>query len=193
MGHTNDISEFWASLFSGRDPITEVPLERWDVDQFYDEDRTAPGKIYVRNGAFIPGVEDFDFSFFGIAEVEARGMDAHQRLLTEVSFESFHNAGHAKEALNGVECGVFFGCCTLSGMTVDAEDIGPFTNIGSAQSGLSGRISHALGLRGRPFATTSSPLLSILILDHRESNYEYFDRNQRVLLESHSQEQIQSA
>jgi len=34
------------------------------------------------------------------------------------------------------------------GITVEYEDIGPFTNIGSGLSGMSGRISHALGLRG---------------------------------------------
>ena len=39
---------------------------------------------------------------------------------------------------------------TLGGITVEYEDIGPFTNIGSGLSGMSGRISHALGLRGGP-------------------------------------------
>lgn len=37
----------------------------------------------------------------------------------------------------------------VAGITVDYEDIGPFTNIGSGLSGMSGRISHALGLRGQ--------------------------------------------
>lgn len=39
--------------------------------------------------------------------------------------------------------------CHVAGITVDYEDIGPFTNIGSGLSGMSGRISHALGLRGQ--------------------------------------------
>jgi len=28
------------------------------VDELYDEDRGVPGKVYVREGGFIPGVEE---------------------------------------------------------------------------------------------------------------------------------------
>jgi acyl transferase domain-containing protein len=165
MEHENDIEAFWKFLCTGQDPICEVPLERWDIDEFYDEDRSAPGKIYVRNGSFIPGVEDFDASFFGIADTEARSLDAHHRLLLEVAYESFHDAGQSKETLSGLECGVFVGCCTLTGITVDEEDIGPFTNIGSGLSGLSGRISHALGLRGACFAIDTACSSTLVALD----------------------------
>ena len=48
---------FWSFLLSGRDPISEIPIERFDVDELYEEDRGAPGKVYVREGGFIPGVE----------------------------------------------------------------------------------------------------------------------------------------
>lgn len=49
---------FWSFLLSGRDPITEIPIERFDVDELYDDDRGVPGKVYVREGGFIPGVEE---------------------------------------------------------------------------------------------------------------------------------------
>jgi acyl transferase domain-containing protein/NADPH:quinone reductase-like Zn-dependent oxidoreductase/acyl carrier protein len=165
MRHTNDISEFWTALCSGNDPVTEVPLERFDINALYDEDRAAPGKVYVRNGAFIPGIEEFDMQFFGIGDVEARGMDTHQRLLLEVAFDSFHGGGFSKETLAGVTCGVFIGCCTLTGITVDPEDIGPFTNIGAGQSGLSGRVSHALGLRGPCFTIDTACSSTLVALD----------------------------
>ena len=90
---TNDVGEWFDFLCTGRDPVTELPLERWDIDQYYDPDRSAIGKIYVRNGAFIPGVNDFDAGMFGIQDVEARAMDPHQRLLLEVCYESLWNAG----------------------------------------------------------------------------------------------------
>ena len=48
---------FWSFLLSGRDPISEIPIERFDVDELYEEDRGAPGKVYAREGGFIPGVE----------------------------------------------------------------------------------------------------------------------------------------
>ena len=53
-----EIPRFWSFLLSGRDPISEIPIERFDVDELYDEDRGVPGKVYVREGGFIPGVEE---------------------------------------------------------------------------------------------------------------------------------------
>jgi len=90
---STDVNEFWDALCSGQDPVTELPLERWDIDQFYDPDRSAPGKVYVRNGAFIPGVNDFDAGFFAIQDMEARQMDPHLRMLLEVCYESLWNGG----------------------------------------------------------------------------------------------------
>merc|ERR1719183_776694 len=80
-GNSNHIDEFHQSLCSGEDPVTELPLDRWDIDEFYDPDRSAIGKVYVRNGAFIQGIQDFDASYFAISDMESYGMDAHQRLL----------------------------------------------------------------------------------------------------------------
>ena len=51
-------SRFWSYLLSGQDPIGEIPIERFDVDELYEEDRSVPGRVYVREGGFIPGVED---------------------------------------------------------------------------------------------------------------------------------------
>ncbi|CAJ1343367.1 unnamed protein product, partial [Effrenium voratum] len=165
MGAHNDVSEFWSYLLSGQDPIGEIPIERFDVDELYEEDRSVPGRVYVREGGFIPGVEEFDASFFGIAEPEARSMDTHQRLQTETAYEAFYNSGFNKESLSNVECGVFMGCCTLTGITVDYEDIGPFTNIGSGLSGMSGRISHALGLRGPCFTIDTACSSTLVAMD----------------------------
>ena len=53
-----EIPRFWSFLLSARDPISEIPIERFDVDELYDEDRGVPGKVYVREGGFIPGVEE---------------------------------------------------------------------------------------------------------------------------------------
>ncbi|CAK9054933.1 unnamed protein product [Durusdinium trenchii] len=165
MSAQNDVSEFWSFLLSGQDPICEIPIERFDVDELFEEDRGVPGKVYVREGGFIPGVEEFDAAFFGIAEPEARSMDTHQRLQTETAYESFYNSGFTKETLANVECGVFMGCCTLTGITVDYEDIGPFTNIGSGLSGMSGRISHALGLRGPCFTIDTACSSTLVAMD----------------------------
>ncbi|CAE7648751.1 pikAII, partial [Symbiodinium sp. KB8] len=166
MAAGNDISDFWAFLCSERDPISRIPIERFDVDEFYDEDRSAPGRVYVRQGGFINDVDLFDAAFFGIAKPEARSMDKHHRLQLEIVFESFYNSGFTKESLVNLECGAFIGCCSLAFARVvhsgEVDDIGPFTNIGSSLSGMAGRVSHALALRG-PCFTVDTACSSTLV------------------------------
>ena len=48
---------------------------------------------------------------------------------------------------------------------MDYEDIGPFTNIGSGLSGMSGRISHALGLRGPCFTIDTACSSTLVAMD----------------------------
>ncbi|MDT5317852.1 MAG: hypothetical protein QOD88_374, partial [Mycobacterium sp.] len=36
-----DADEFWDVLSQGRDAISEVPADRWDVDEFFDPDLDA--------------------------------------------------------------------------------------------------------------------------------------------------------
>jgi Beta-ketoacyl synthase, N-terminal domain len=57
---------FWEALRSGKDAVTEVPADRWDVDRYYDSDPDAPGKMSTRWGAFLPDIDKFDARFFGI-------------------------------------------------------------------------------------------------------------------------------
>ena len=63
--------QFWRLLHDGVDAITEVPLERWDIDAFYDADPDAPGKMYTRWGGFLEGRRSVRPQFFGMAPREA--------------------------------------------------------------------------------------------------------------------------
>ncbi len=40
-----DAESFWEMLREGRDAVSEVPQDRWDVDEFFDADPDARGKI----------------------------------------------------------------------------------------------------------------------------------------------------
>ena len=51
----NDLDEFWRLLVNGENHVKEIPLERWNNDAFYDQDRDAAGKIYVTKAGLIDG------------------------------------------------------------------------------------------------------------------------------------------
>ena len=76
-----DADEFWDVLREGRDAISEVPKDRWDVDEFFDPEPGAPGKIVTRRAGFVDDVTGFDAPFFGMSTREVRLMDPQHRLL----------------------------------------------------------------------------------------------------------------
>ena len=67
---------FWDLLVNGREHITEVGADRWNIDAFFDPDPDAPGKTVARRGGFLPRVDLFDAEFFGISPREACAMDS---------------------------------------------------------------------------------------------------------------------
>ncbi|CAK9102644.1 unnamed protein product [Durusdinium trenchii] len=162
---SNHPGDFWHTLTYGLDTTAELPPERWDMDAFYDSDFDAPGKTYLRLGHFIPGIEQFDGEFFGLSEMEQRGMDPHQWLTLEITYDCMFASGLTKESMNALECGVYVGCATLGGIEPNIPAFGPFTNIGYAYSGLSGRVSHTLSLRGPCFTVDTACSATVVALD----------------------------
>ena len=67
-----DPEGFWEVLAGGVDAIREIPSDRFDVDDYYDPDPEAPGKIYTRYGGFLDKIDGFDPEFFGISPARGR-------------------------------------------------------------------------------------------------------------------------
>jgi acyl transferase domain-containing protein len=161
-GGANDPDAFWELLRDGRDAVGPVPRERWDAEAFYDPRPDAPGKSYVREGAFLrDGVETFDARFFGIAPREAASMDPQQRLFLELCWEALEHACCAPERLDGSRTGVFIGINAsdytrrlMLGAGGDALDAYAFT--GTTFSVAAGRVSHLLGLQGPSIAVDTA-------------------------------------
>ncbi|NEO12997.1 MULTISPECIES: type I polyketide synthase [unclassified Moorena] len=172
---------FWELLQNGVDAITEVPPDRWPVDEYYDSDPSAPGKMSTRYGGFIERLQEFDANFFGISPKETIHLDPQQRLLLEVSWEALERSGINPQKLKGSSTGVFV---AIGGndylqkiLTQGIEQIDAYMASGNAYSTASGRISYLLGLKGPNLAVDtgcSSSLVSVHLattsLRNRESN-----------------------
>jgi acyl transferase domain-containing protein/acyl-CoA synthetase (AMP-forming)/AMP-acid ligase II/acyl carrier protein len=162
-----DQDAFWQMLRNGVDGITEVPANRWDLQQFYDPERATPGKMNTRWGGFLEDVDQFDPYFFGISPREASRMDPQQRLLLEVAWESLENAGIAVDRLAGSQTGVFVGISGIDYARLQFSDpsyIDAYAGTGNAHSIAANRISYLFDLRGPSMAVDtacSSSLLSV--------------------------------
>ena len=54
------IEAYRSLLQKGTDAISEVPPERWSLEELFDPNPSAVGKINTRFGGFIENVDQFD-------------------------------------------------------------------------------------------------------------------------------------
>jgi natural product biosynthesis luciferase-like monooxygenase protein len=158
---------FWTLLREGIDAITEIPLQRWDVDALYAPKPGTPGKTVSRWGGFLENIDHFDPDFFDISSTDIQRIDPHQRLVLEVAWESLENAGIIPNELAGSKTGVFIGMSQSDHnrlvyrdvSSIDAED-GPHTFL----CFVANRLSYFLNLRGPSLAidtACSSSLVAV--------------------------------
>ena len=167
-GGIDSPEQLWEALLGGADLVTEIPVDRWDADEYYDPEPGVPGRSVSRWGAFLDDVAGFDAEFFGISEQEATAIDPQHRLLLETSWEAMEQAGLRPAAQTGSRTGVFVGM-THGDYTLQAADAhalaGPYGFTGTNFSFASGRISYALGLHG-PAVTVDTACSSGLTAVH---------------------------
>jgi acyl transferase domain-containing protein/NADPH:quinone reductase-like Zn-dependent oxidoreductase len=169
-GRANSAAAFWSLLRDGKDAVRDIPPERWNLAAYYDPDPQAPGKMYVRHGAFLESVDTFDAAFFGITPREAAGIDPQHRLLLEVAWEALEHANHAPEHLYGSSTGVFVGISTFDYALIRAglqapDRIDAYFTSGNVLSVAAGRLSYTLGLTG-PSVSVDTACSSSLVATH---------------------------
>jgi amino acid adenylation domain-containing protein len=195
-GGANTPDAFWELLRDGVDAVREMPTGRWNADAFYHPDPDAPGKTYVRHGAFLDDVRGFDAEFFGITPREAARLDPQQRLLLETSWEALEDAGLSPDTLGarpdgaiastidsarglqrpvttGVSTGVFIGAMSTDyghrqAHRLEPAAIDPYMLAGNDLSFAAGRLAYVLGLHG-PAMVVSTACSSSLVSVHLAS------------------------
>lgn len=168
----DNLEQYWDNLLNGKDCITEIPQERWDLNGFYTSDVSAAVKkhlSYSKWGGFINGFAEFDPLFFRISPKEAMDMDPQERLFLEESWKTFEDAGYTRERIakkyNG-NVGVFAGVTRTgyewygSQLSKNHSDIRPITSFCS----IANRVSFIFNLHGPsiPVDTMCSSSLSAL-------------------------------
>ena len=154
----DDPTRFWQALLAGTDAIQALPAARLAL----------PGHGgHALQAAFLADVAGFDAPFFGIAPREAPFIDPQHRLLLEVAWEAFCDAGIDPSGLGGSGTGVFVGMCNYdyAGIAAAGEQVAGYAGTGSAPSIAAGRLAYTLGLRG-PAMVVDTACSSSLVAAH---------------------------
>jgi amino acid adenylation domain-containing protein len=144
-----NIDEFWENIKQGKNCISEISKQRWNVDDFYQQGIPTTGKT---NSKWMGAIEEYDLFdplFFNISPAEAEFMDPQQRLFLQASWHCIENAGYNPRTLSGSKCGVFVGCSIGDYNLFSKEQLlsaQGFT--GNSISILAARISYFLNLQG---------------------------------------------
>jgi myxalamid-type polyketide synthase MxaB len=161
-----DLEAFWQLLIKGRDAISEIPADRWDIDATYDPNG-GPGKIVSKWGGFLSDIAEFDPAFFGISPREAEFMDPQQRLLLEVSWEAMEHAGIPLNKLRGTHTGIFVGISNHDYLLLhrgDLKELSPYSGVGNAFSIDANRLSFIYDFHGPSVAIDTACSSSLVAL-----------------------------
>ena len=115
---SDNVDEFWDVMMSKQDLCTNVPKERFDVDQFYCTAHARGDKrckMTTRCGCFMDNPGHFDSRFFHISPREAILMDPAHRHFLMSTYEALEMAGYSDGQTRTTDpnrIAAFFGQCT---------------------------------------------------------------------------------
>lgn len=147
-------AKFWQMLHDGVDAVIELPADRKTRELApAGLAGVAAHDLALLKAAFLPAVDEFDPTFFGIAPRETITMDPQQRLLLEVTWEALENANIVPKSLAESHTGVFVGISLtdyeyLVEQSAIPADSSMYVATGKYRSVAAGRLSYTLGLKG---------------------------------------------
>ena len=174
-GGVNDTESFWNLLVKGREAVSDVPPDRWNIERFFDAEPGLPGKSIACRGGFLERIDEFDPQFFGISPREAPYVDPQHRLMLETAWEAIEDAGLVLDLERGTDLGVFVGISHndyqgIQGTPWEHSGIGPHSPTGCAHSIAANRISYCFNLRG-PSIAMDTACSSALTAVHAACEY----------------------
>lgn len=113
--------------------------------------------------AFIENIDHFDYSFFGLTLSEAEKMDPNQRLLLQISYEVFENAGLRFQQISGSKTAVYI-ADKQNQYHRFCPEIDSLALMGNLKSAAAGRISRFFDLRGNSMMVDSACSSSLVAI-----------------------------
>ncbi|MBF0225801.1 MAG: SDR family NAD(P)-dependent oxidoreductase [Desulfobacterales bacterium] len=143
-----NLNQFWENLKQGKDCIIDIPKERWDLNEYFDLDRSKIGKAYSKWGSFIDDADKFDPLFFNISPKEAEGTDPQERIFLETAWKTIEDAGYTRETLSqdkvGVFVGVMYGLYQMFYNSMNSYKVMP----SSSYASIANRVSYVMNFKG---------------------------------------------
>ncbi|BCJ93988.1 hypothetical protein acsn021_15570 [Anaerocolumna cellulosilytica] len=159
MPRSQNLDAFWENLVEANNLITEIPADRWQIENLPDS--------ISKWGGFMKEIDKFDPLFFGISPMEAELMDPQQRLFLQTVWETIEDAGYKPSDLSGSNTGLFVGVSTTDYRDVlHGNEIEALTSTGNSHCILTNRISYLLNLHG-PSEPIDTACSSSLVAIHR--------------------------
>jgi acyl transferase domain-containing protein/enoyl-CoA hydratase/carnithine racemase/acyl carrier protein/SAM-dependent methyltransferase len=162
-----NLEEFWQNIAQGKNCITQVPAERWDVNTYYQAGEAEAGKTNSRWMGALEEYDRFDPLFFNLSPTEAESMDPQQRLFLQACWHSIEDAGYDARVLSGSKCGVFAGCAVGDYHQQSRQhQLSAQGFTGGAMSILAARISYFLNLQGPCISIDTACSSSLVAIAH---------------------------
>ncbi|KAK3609643.1 hypothetical protein CHS0354_028847 [Potamilus streckersoni] len=124
---------------------------------------------FAKRRGVLKDITKFDASFFGIPPKQVDVMDPQLRLLLEVTYEAFIDAGIDPHKFRGSRTGVFIGLGISEaheGWGSDPDKPRGYAAWGCTKNMFANRVSFTFSLKGPSYAMQGSDAASALALDH---------------------------
>ena len=153
-GDINSLEQLWEALREGQDCIGRMTEQRWPMQRFLTDDPHKAGGIYTDAMGMLTDIDRFDPAHFGLKTEEARHIDPQHRLLMELAWETFEDAGYAVERFAGSRTGVYVGIMSddYGQLQGPLEAANYYIGAGMARSCAAGRLAFTFGLEGPALA-----------------------------------------
>ena len=167
-GGIDSLDKLWSTLSDGCDVVTQIPDDRFDIRRFWHEDREMPGHACTFKAGVVGDVSRFDAAFFNMSAKEARMLDPQQRLILEMAWEAFEDAGIRPSSMAGSKTAVYIGAASTDMGMLHTDDMcltNPYTMTGTSLSIIANRVSYFFDLHG-PSMTIDTACSSSLVALH---------------------------